>query len=95
MPGKYDQPFPDGHPIKGGRIIFGQRRPSSSETISTPEEAAPKIQPEDGASPPKLTQEELDKQFQEMLEEHAEGMRESALHQWKGSPSEKADNQQE
>ena len=30
------KPFPDGHPLKGGRIIFGAKRPGSSEKPSTP-----------------------------------------------------------
>jgi hypothetical protein len=31
MPVKRDQPFSDDYPIKGGLIVFGQKRPGSSK----------------------------------------------------------------
>ena len=43
MAGKltHGRPFPDGHPFKGGRIIFGAKPPGSSAKPSTPEEPKP------------------------------------------------------
>jgi len=48
------QPLPDGHPFKGGRIIFGAKRPGSSAKPSTKEEEAPST---------KSSPEEEDKSF--------------------------------
>lgn len=33
-----NRPLPDGHPLKGGLIIFGAKRPASSVKPSTSEE---------------------------------------------------------
>ena len=43
------QPLPDGHPFKGGRIIFGAKPPGSSKKPSTQEEETSntKSSPED------------------------------------------------
>lgn len=47
------QPLPDGHPFKGGCIIFGMKRPGSSVKPSTKEEEAPSTksspEPEDNS----------------------------------------------
>ena len=42
MPVIKNQPLPDGHPLKDGLIVFGQKQPNSSETSS---EAAPSGKP--------------------------------------------------
>lgn len=85
MPVKYDQPFSDKHPLKGGLIVFGQKRPDSSEKSSTPEKNKPQEEPS-------VSQEEKKHQFQEHLKEHDEEIAEAALNQWKGSPSEKTED---
>ena len=36
-------PLPDGHPLKGGCVIFGWNRPPSSEKPSTPEKETSNI----------------------------------------------------
>ena len=36
-----NRPLPDGHPFKGGRIIFGMKPPGSSAKPSTPEGPKP------------------------------------------------------
>ncbi len=41
MPVILNQPLPDGHPLKNGLVIFGQKRPSSSAKQSTNNEAKP------------------------------------------------------
>ena len=38
-------PLPDNHPLKGGQVIFGQRRPQASAQNSTPVEKPVSPQP--------------------------------------------------
>jgi hypothetical protein len=82
------------HPIyKRGLIIGGvSTSPSSTSGSEEKKVQSKKDQPKDGALPPEVSKEEAERLFQESLPEFLEGMKASALHQWKGSPSEKTED---
>lgn len=70
------------HPIYKRGLIIGGVSTSPSSTSGSGE---PKAQPKDGASPPNISKEEMDRQFQEAMKEHDEEIREAALNQWGAS----------
>jgi hypothetical protein len=45
MPLRHNQPLADNHPLKGGLIILGGRRPRATENDSAPKEA-PQAEPD-------------------------------------------------
>lgn len=88
MPVKLNQPLEPGHPFYGNRIFFKMMRPEESEKSSTQEKEASQ---QSTSASEKPSKEEAERLFQESLPDHLEEIRESALHQWKGSPSEKTE----
>lgn len=81
-------PLPDGHPLKGGCVIFGQKRPGSSAKPSTPI-AEPSTNLEEDNSFDTAAHKSLEESLQRMFDPNME-------HQWmEPNPSSESDTEKQ